>query len=59
MTDFERGQWHALNRVLAMLQTYEDKLIRRSVFYHDIMELRPVPDIPLPDDDPKYDHETE
>ena len=59
MNDFERGQWHALNRILALLQTYDDKVVRRSVFYHDIMALRPVLDSPLPDVDPKYQHEIE
>lgn len=54
MNDFERGQWHALNRVLTLLQTYDEKLVRKNVVYHDIFELRPVPDTPLPeDDDPK------
>ncbi len=47
MTEFERGQWHALNRVLALLNTYDKKHVPKGDLYDDIMELRPVPDPPL------------
>lgn len=41
MTEFERGQWHALNRVLALLQTYNMKLVDKRKLYEDVFELRP------------------
>jgi hypothetical protein len=42
LTDFERGQWHALNKVLALLNTYDEKVVAKGKLYDDIMELRPV-----------------
>ena len=46
--DFERGQYMAFNRVLALLQTYDDRLVKRSTIYQDIINLRPVEDSELP-----------
>lgn len=42
MSEFERGEWHALNRVLALLQTYDQRMVKKSELYQDIMELRPM-----------------
>lgn len=41
MTEYERGQWHALNCVLALLQTYDMKLVDKRKVYEDVFEMRP------------------
>lgn len=39
--DYERGQWTALNRVLALLNTYDSKEVPKKRLYQDVMGLRP------------------
>lgn len=41
MTDYARGQWEAFNRVLALLQTYDMKMVDKRTVYEDVFELRP------------------
>ena len=40
--DYERGQWRSLDRVLALLNTYDCKEVPKKRLYHDVMDLRPV-----------------
>lgn len=48
MTEYERGQWEAFNRVLHLINTYETKLVKKGDLYEDIMELRPTQSQTLP-----------
>lgn len=38
---YERGQWRALNDVLALLNTYEEKLVDKRKLYADILAMSP------------------
>jgi hypothetical protein len=42
MTDHERGQWEAFNRVLALLNTLEDVLVDKAFLYRIIMQMYPA-----------------
>jgi len=39
--DYVSGEWRSLDRVLALLQTYETNTLDRKQIYKDVMELRP------------------
>jgi len=39
--DYRRGQWAALDRVLQLLNTIEERHIDRSKLYAMILDLRP------------------
>lgn len=41
MTEWERGQWHAFDKVLALINTYDKKLVPKGDLYDAVMELRP------------------
>ena len=41
MTDFNRGQWEAFNRILALLNTFDTNLIDKKDIYKKVMDMRP------------------
>ncbi len=45
IADFERGQWHALNRVLGLINIFDTKLVKKGDLYDQVMELRPERDL--------------
>lgn len=42
MSQNERGQWAAFDRVLAYLNTLEDKKVDKAEIYKAVMAMRPV-----------------
>ena len=42
MDPFIRGQWLSLNRILDLLNTFDDKVIDKTDLYKEIMKLRPI-----------------
>jgi hypothetical protein len=38
---YMRGGWAVLDDVLALLQTYEDRFVKKSELYQTIMDMRP------------------
>ena len=36
------GEWNSLNRVLSLLQTYDDNMLCRKKLYRDIFDMRPT-----------------
>lgn len=39
---YRMGQWDAFNRVLARLNTYEDKLVDKHKIYDAVFDMRPT-----------------
>lgn len=39
--EYERGYWAALNWLLGLINTKEDRLIPKKDLYHEVMERRP------------------
>jgi hypothetical protein len=39
--DYERGQWHSIDRMLAYLNTLEDRYIDKHTIYGYLMQMRP------------------
>ena len=37
----QKGEWRALDRVLALLQTYDKNTVDRKKLYSDVFDLRP------------------
>jgi hypothetical protein len=48
-TAYIRGGWAALTDVLSLLQTYEDRFVKKSELFQRIMDMRPR--VPTPVDD--------
>lgn len=48
-TAYMRGGWQSLNDVLALLQTYEDRFVKKSDLFQTIMEMRPRCPVPVLD----------
>jgi len=44
MSDYVKGQWHSLNRVLNYLQTLDDKLVNKNSLFAAILDMRPEPE---------------
>jgi len=40
--EFEKGQWHAFNRVLHLINTYDTKMVDKGQLYDDVMDMRPI-----------------
>ena len=53
--EYERGQWTSLHRILALLNTYDDKYVNKSQLYKDVTNMRPVEDQLL--DQPPWDYD--
>jgi hypothetical protein len=39
---YRSGQWRSLDRVLALINNYDDRMIAKKDLYRDIMNLRPT-----------------
>jgi hypothetical protein len=48
-TAYMRGGWAALSDVLSLLQTYEDRFVKKSELFQTIMDMRPR--VPPPAED--------
>lgn len=44
---YMRGGWRALDDVLALLQTYEDRFVKKSELFQTIMDMRPRAPLPI------------
>jgi hypothetical protein len=55
-TAYMRGGWAALGDVLALLQTYDDRFVKKSELFQTIMDMRPRAPTPSEDwDDTRND----
>ena len=50
VNDYERGQWRSLNRVIAYINTHDEKSLCRKMLFRDLMEMRPLLDSALDED---------
>jgi hypothetical protein len=57
-TAYMRGGWAALSDVLSLLQTYEDRFVKKSELFQTIMDMRPRVPTPVEDGDIFQDEET-